>query len=218
MTGVWRPRETGLAAWSGTQYVHDLRSMSPVRARGGSDRCHVHAFSGWWVMGTRVSASLVRPLVVLGFLFGLQSPSLAQAPVPEPATPAEPDLVTEAAAQQAHPIGHVLPGRGLCGRRPARRRACHARCRQPPAATLDRCADVLREHGTAARRRRGRTSAHLCGQGVARRRVPDRRDARGRERRPFARDAYLQGHGRRRHATQQEVRPTPTQRRRGRTN
>ncbi len=39
-------------------------------------------------MGTRVSASMVRPLVVLGFLFGVQSPSLAQAPVP--AAPAEP--------------------------------------------------------------------------------------------------------------------------------
>ena len=46
-------------------------------------------------MGTRVSASMVRLLVVLGFLFGLQSPSLAQAPAPEPATPADPDLVRE---------------------------------------------------------------------------------------------------------------------------
>ncbi|AMY11317.1 hypothetical protein LuPra_04567 [Luteitalea pratensis] len=52
------------------------------------DRCRVHAFSGWCVMGTRVSASMVRPLVVLGFLFGVQSPSLAQAPVP--AASAEP--------------------------------------------------------------------------------------------------------------------------------
>jgi hypothetical protein len=41
-------------------------------------------------MGTRVSASMVRPLVVLGFLFGVQSPSLAQAPAPTaPAAPAE---------------------------------------------------------------------------------------------------------------------------------
>ena len=33
-------------------------------------------------MGTRVSASIVRPLVVLGFLSGMQSLSIAQAPAP----------------------------------------------------------------------------------------------------------------------------------------
>jgi len=35
-----------------------------------------------------MSASMVRPLVVLGLLFGVRSPTLAQAPVP--ATPSEP--------------------------------------------------------------------------------------------------------------------------------
>ena len=57
---------------------------------GRSGRCRVHAFSGWCVMGTRVSASMVRPLVVLGILFGLQSSSLAQEPAAAPSSEPEP--------------------------------------------------------------------------------------------------------------------------------
>ena len=120
--GLWSCTERGLASRRGTQYVHHLRS-SDRRGSGRFRRCRVHAFSGWCVMGTRVSASMVRPLVVLGFLFGLQSPSLAQAPVrprPRRTTPAP---VHETRGQQADPIGHVLPGRGVRGRRPARRRS-----------------------------------------------------------------------------------------------
>jgi hypothetical protein len=44
-------------------------------------------------MGTRVSASMLRPLVVCGLLYGMDVPALAQAPAP--ATPVDPPAVAE---------------------------------------------------------------------------------------------------------------------------
>jgi hypothetical protein len=46
-------------------------------------------------MGTRVSASMLRPLVVCGLLYGMDVPALAQAPAP--ATPVDPSSVAETA-------------------------------------------------------------------------------------------------------------------------
>ena len=48
-------------------------------------------------MGLRVSASMLRPVVVLGLLFGLNTLALAQAPVPASDTPAKPEPVRETA-------------------------------------------------------------------------------------------------------------------------
>jgi hypothetical protein len=46
-------------------------------------------------MGTRASASMLRPLVMLGVLYAMDAPTLAQAPAP--ATPVDPVSVPETA-------------------------------------------------------------------------------------------------------------------------
>ena len=46
-------------------------------------------------MGTRVSASMLRPLVVLGLLYGMDVPALAQAP----ATPVDPPVAETAGSK-----------------------------------------------------------------------------------------------------------------------
>jgi len=55
----------------------------------------VHALSGWCVMGIRASASMLQPLVMLGWLYAMDAPTLAQAPAP--ASPGDPASVPETA-------------------------------------------------------------------------------------------------------------------------
>ena len=112
VTAMWQRDETGLAA-AASNAVRSVLPLSRLPGHPGIVRGRpcVHAFTGWCVMGTRVSASMLRPLVVSCLLYGMQSPVLAQAPASTP--PVESRARRPDGRQQADPVGHVLTRGGV---------------------------------------------------------------------------------------------------------